>query len=302
VVYIRRKKVKGIDYAYLVRSIWDQTNRTSRQETVKYLGKATSITEQMIPLEYRNDPSIISFITRYSQVDMKRNNSLTRKLGQEMFARLSAGDLNGVIKIYDKYANLFGIIQFFDNMLKPIMYDIGKLWAENKLDIVTEHVSVNTANTLIKIINRGQLKSDAKHHNKGTLFICTPNGEQHNLACNILESILLSKGYKIFNASPSLPADSIIDSLSRLLPDAILISVTLEDNIQTAKNLIRRIRTKFSSLPIFVGGLAINEAVRPFGFDTTNTIVIRNIGLVDVVKTIRSKVAPKTSSARTEVH
>jgi MerR family transcriptional regulator, light-induced transcriptional regulator len=302
VVYIRTKKVKGIDYAYLVRSVWDQTNRTSKQETVKYLGKATSLTAQMIPLEYRSDPSIISFITRYSRIDMKSNNSLTRKLGQEMFARLSAGDLNGVIKIYDKYANLFGIMQFFDNLLKPIMYDIGKLWAENKLDIVTEHVSVNTANTLIKIINRRQLKSDAKHYNKGKLFICTPNGEQHNLACNILESILLSKGYKVFNASPSLPADSIIDSLNRLLPDAILISVTLKDNIQTAKNLVRKIRTKFSSLPIFVGGLAINEIVRPFGFDAINTIVIRNIALVDAVKTIRSKVTPKSSSARTVVH
>jgi MerR family transcriptional regulator, light-induced transcriptional regulator len=302
VVYIRRKKVKGIDYAYLVRSVWDQTNRTSKQETVKYLGKATSITEQMIPLEYRNDPSIISFITRYSRIDMKRNNSLTRKLGQEMFARLSAGDLNSVIKIYDRYANLFGIMQFFDNLLKPIMYDIGRLWAEDKLDIVTEHVSVNTANTLIKILNRRQLKPDAQHYNKGKIFICTPNGEQHNLACNILESILLSKGYKVFNASPSLPADSIIDSLNRLLPDAILISVTLDDNIQTAKNLVRKIRTKFSLLPIFVGGLAINETVRPFSFDTINTIVIRNIALVDVVKTIKSKVTPKSSSARTVVH
>ncbi|MGB7881913.1 MAG: hypothetical protein WBL44_04255 [Nitrososphaeraceae archaeon] len=65
-VYIRRKKVKGIDYAYLVRSVWDQTNRTSKQETVKYLGKVSSITKEMIPVEYRNEPSIISFITRYS--------------------------------------------------------------------------------------------------------------------------------------------------------------------------------------------------------------------------------------------
>jgi cobalamin-dependent methionine synthase I len=113
---------------------------------------------------------------------------------------------------------------------------------------------------------------------------------------------LLSKGYKVFNASPSLPADSIIDSLNRVLPDAILISVTLEDNIQTAKNLVRKIRTKFSLLPIFVGGLAINETVKMFGFDTVDTIVIRNIALVDVVKTIRSKITQKSLTARTVVH
>jgi hypothetical protein len=80
----------------------------------------------MIPIEYRNDPSIISFITRHSRVDIKKNNLLTKKLGQDLFEMLSAGDLNGVIKICDKYSNLFGIMQFFDNLLKPIMYDIGK--------------------------------------------------------------------------------------------------------------------------------------------------------------------------------
>jgi MerR family transcriptional regulator, light-induced transcriptional regulator len=289
-VYIRRKKVKGIDYAYLVRSTWDQANRTSKQETIKYLGKASLITDEMIPIEYRNNPSIISFITRHSRVDIKKNNLLTKKLGQDLFEMLSSGDLNGVIKICYKYSNLFGIMQFFDNLLKPVMYDIGKLWAEDKLDVATEHVSVNTANTLIKIINKKQLKSDSKRRNKGKILISTPNGEQHNLACNILESILLSKGYMVFNASPSLPADSIIDSLRYYLPDAILISVTLEDNIQTTKNLVRKIRTSFPSLHILVGGLALNGRNKPIGFDTNNTTIIRNIVLADAIKIIRSKV------------
>ncbi len=290
-VYIRRKKVKGIDYAYLVRSVWDHTNRTSKQETVKYLGKAASITEEMIPLEYRNEPSIISFITRYSRIDMKRNDSLTRKLGQNLFEMLSTGDLRGVIKICDKYANLFGMMHFFDNLLRPIMYEIGRLWEEEKLDVATEHVCVNTANALVKIINERQLKSVARHHNKRKIFICTPNGEQHNLACNIIESTLLSKGYKVYNASPSLPADSITHSLSKIMPDAILISVTLEDNIQIAKSLARKIRTGFTSLPIIVGGLAFNDATKISGFDTiNNTIIIRNVALIDAIRIIRSKI------------
>ncbi|HEY7228024.1 MAG TPA: cobalamin B12-binding domain-containing protein [Nitrososphaeraceae archaeon] len=289
-VYIRRKKVKGIDYAYIVKSVWDQTNSSSRQKTVKYLGRASSITEEMIPIEYRSDPSIISFITRYGRIDKEKNESLTRKLSQNLFEMLSAGDLHSVIKIFDKYVNLFGTMQFFDNMLKPIMYEIGRLWAEEKLDIATEHICVNTANALIKVINERQSKPATK--NKWKVFICTPNGELHNLACNILESILLSKGYKVYNASPSLPADSIIHSLSNIQPDAVLISVTLEDNIQTAKNLIRKIRTEFSSLPIIVGGMALNNANKLAGFDTIDTTVIRNFSLVDVIKSVRIKVMP----------
>lgn len=287
-VYIRKKKVKGIDYAYIVRSVWDQTNRTSRQETIKYLGKASALTEEMIPMEYRNDPSIISFITRYSRIDRKKNELMIKKLCQDLFKMLSSGDLQGVIRLYDNYKNLFGTAQFYDNVLKPTMYDIGQLWAEQKIDVATEHVSANTANALIKIINERHLKSLSVQRVKGKVFICTPSGEQHNLACNIIESILLSKGYKVYNASPSLPADSMINSLSEIMPDVVLISVTLLEHVQTAQNLIKKIRTRFPILPIIVGGIALNDMSGAFSFDGSNTSVIRNITLIDTVKLIKS--------------
>jgi methanogenic corrinoid protein MtbC1 len=289
-VFIRRKKVKGIDYAYLVKSIWDQTNRTSKQEIVKYLGNVSRVTQETIPIEYRNDPSIVSFITRYSTVNVKKNDALTKKLGQDLFTMLSEGDLQNLVRIYDKYVSLFGMTQFYDNLLKPVMYDIGQQWAEGKLDVVTEHVCVNTANALIKIIDKNQLVRSTNRHHKGTIFICTPNGEQHNLACNILESVLLSKGYKVFNASPSLPADSVINSLKNFIPNAILISITLTDHLQTTRNLIKKIRTHLPYLPIFLGGIAINHPNKKSDYDSAYTYVIRDMVLADAIKLIRSTI------------
>ena len=48
-VYIRSKKVKGIDYAYLVQSRWDHKNNTSKQQIIKYLGRTTNVTIEDIP-------------------------------------------------------------------------------------------------------------------------------------------------------------------------------------------------------------------------------------------------------------
>jgi methanogenic corrinoid protein MtbC1 len=182
------------------------------------------------------------------------------------------------------------MIQFYDNLLKPGMYDIGKQWAEGKLDVVTEHVCVNTATALIKIIEKNQLVRSTNRHYKGTIFICTPNGEQHNLACNILESVLLSKGYKVYNASPSLPADSVINSLKNLIPNAILISITLTDHLQTTRNLIKKIRTNFPYLPIFLGGIAINHPNKKSDYDSAYTYVIKDMVLADAIKLIRSTI------------
>jgi cobalamin-dependent methionine synthase I len=170
------------------------------------------------------------------------------------------------------------------------MYDIGQQWAEGKLDVVTEHVCVNTANVLIKIINKNQLVRSTNRHYKGTIFICTPNGEQHNLACNILESVLLSKGYKVYNASPSLPADSVINALKNFIPNAILISITLTDHLLTTRNLIKKIRTHLPYLPIFLGGIAINHPNKKSDYDSAYTYVIKDMVLADTIKLIRSTI------------
>ena len=257
--------------------------RTKRQDRrVKYLGRVSRVTQEMIPIEYRNDPSIVSFITRYSTVNVKKNDSLTKKLGQDLLNMLSAGDLQNLVRIYDKYVSLFGMIQFYDNLLTPVMYDIGYQWAEGKLDVATEHVCVNTVNALIKVIDKSRLvRANNRRHYKGMIFICTPNGEQHNLAY---------KWYKVYNASPSLPADSIINSLKNFIPDAILISITLIDNLQTTRNLVRKIRTQLPSLPIFIGGIALNYPNKTFDFNTAYTYAIRNMTLADAIKLVSSTI------------
>ena len=116
-----------------------------------------------------------------------------KKTGIDLFRMFSAGDLQSIIKIYDKYTNLFG------------------------------------------------------------------------------------------NASPSFPAESVISSLNNISTDAILISITLTDHIQTTRNLIRKIRTKFPSLTIFVGGIALNDPNKTSDFNATNVYFIRNMVLADAI-------------------
>ncbi len=125
---------------------------SSRQKTIKYLGKASSITIEDIPKDYRNDPKILTFMTLYASKDITKKQTLLLQLREEFFKTLSNGDISGASKIYEKYTEFYNLIDFYDNLLKPVMYEIGQLWAEGKLDIATEHVWSNTAQSLIGII------------------------------------------------------------------------------------------------------------------------------------------------------
>jgi MerR family transcriptional regulator, light-induced transcriptional regulator len=256
-VYIRSKKVKGIDYAYLVQSIWDHKNNTSKQHIIKYLGKTSNVTIEDIPKEYRHDPKIITFISIYSSSPADKE-KLVAKIQEEIFALLTECNLGDLIKVYDKYSSLFGLANFYDKLLKPVMYKIGELWEQGKLDVATEHACTNTASSLVKVINE-QISHSKAASSQYKILICTPDGELHSLVCNIIESLLISKGFKVYNISPSVPSESIIDYLNDIQPDIILISITIADNIKPAERLIKEIRLKYHKVPIIMGGSGLDK-------------------------------------------
>jgi hypothetical protein len=187
-VYIRNKQVKGINYAYLVQSIWDSNRNMSRQQTIKYLGNASRITLEDIPDEYRGDSKILTFISASSSYHEK-NRILISRIQDEMFTHLTGCNIGGLVGLYEKYSKLFDLTSFYEKLLKPVMYRIGDLWEQGKLDIATEHASTNTAVGLIKVINeritsRGRTR-EISTQNKSV--ICTPDGELHGLACDMIE-------------------------------------------------------------------------------------------------------------------
>jgi methanogenic corrinoid protein MtbC1 len=290
-VYIRNKQLKGINYAYLVQSVWDSKRNMSRQQTIKYLGNASRITIEDIPEEYRGDSKILAFISAFSSYQDK-NKILVSKIQEEMFTFLTDCNTGGLIGLYERYSKLFGLTEFYDKLLKPVMYRIGDLWEQEKLDVATEHASTNTAISLIKVINE---RITARIRTRGIssqskTVICTPDGELHGLACNMIESLLLSKGFKVYNISTSIPTDYIMDFMRDLQPDIIFISITLEENIKPAERLIQKIHQKHNNrLPVVVGGSAFNKIDQIQG-SGINAFLMKNASFDEIMNLVKTNI------------
>lgn len=277
-VYIRTKTVKGEKYLYLVRSVWDSKNNTSRQETIKYLGKISNVTKGDIPPEYQNDPKIISFLTSDEFTDGQKKEEWLSKIREQLLNFLIIGDIENVLKIYENYRSVSGTTSFYEKILTPVMYDVGKRWASNKISVADEHVCSNTAHSLVKMI----LDRNMTHSTKKKIVICTPDGEHHNLGVNVLESHMLCKGFKVYNISPSEPHDSVVNFIEKVKPDMIFLSITLADNIKPGQRLVKKIREKFK-IPIFVGGQAVNND-KESKFEAK---ILRNVSLNELPKAIK---------------
>jgi methanogenic corrinoid protein MtbC1 len=285
-VYIRNKKVKGIDYAYLVQSVWDPKKNVSRQSTIKYLGKASEVTIEDIPEEYRDDTKILAFVSAFSSHQEERKQLISR-IQEEVFILLNDCNVKGLVDIYEKYSRLLGLTDFYDKLLKPVMYRIGDLWQKGQLDVATEHASTNTALGLVKIINERITARTKEPSSRYKAVICTPDGELHGLACNMIESLLLSKGFKVYNISTSIPSDYIIDYIRDLQPDIVLVSITLVENIKSAERLIHQIHAKYNNkLPVVVGGSAFNN-MKQYQNNTVNAFIINYASFGDILKLVK---------------
>ncbi len=254
-VYIRSKVVKGIPYAYLVKSEWDDKRRSSIQHTIKYLGRADSVVISDIPEEYRNDPKILSFLSSHSSKNQAKKQALLEELRAELFEALCNADREKAVKIAAKYQSLFNLVDFYDDLMTPVLYRVGDLWAQNSLSVATEHVCSNTAIGLVEAINESN-SGKGKMSSYTTIVICSPEGELHQIASKVIESLLLQKGFNVHNMSPSAPSGSISSYIESTKPALVMVSVTLSENLKAAVRLLNTIRAK-SNVPVFMGGAAI---------------------------------------------
>lgn len=253
-VYIRAKKVKSDQYLYLVKSKWDSKKHTSKQEIVKYLGKASEVSNEDIPVDYRNDPKILSVIAKYNPKDIRNNEVAIKKIKEKLYKKLTDGDIQESVKIYQEHIKNFNVANFFDEILKPVMYKIGEDWVKEGISIATEHIASNTAQILVRTIME-QVPDNTK---KKKILICVPFGEEHRLGCDVLETYLSSKGFKIYNMGTSIPTESILSFIENKKPDVIFLSITLKDNLKAGQRLVKKIKEQ-SEIPILVGGFAIQE-------------------------------------------
>ena len=168
-VFLRSKIVKNESYSYLVKSKWNSKRKTSEQQTIKYLGKTSDVTLEDIPDEYRNDSSILSFLSSNKQLDSKKRENYLVKTRQNIRKFLLAGDLKNVMSVYNDFAKQSSVTSFYDSILRPIMYQIGELWDAKKLDVGDEHIASNTAMHLIENIG-----TKPKQKSKGKKIIFVP--------------------------------------------------------------------------------------------------------------------------------
>ena len=277
--YLRVKSIRGQKYLYLVKSNWDSKKKTSKQNIIKYLGIESNVSISDIPENFRDSEKIIDYFMNQKYFQPTVQNEITKKLQKDLLSSFKNGDYIEANSLLGSYKKIYGFESFLTAVLIPLIEEIESLGYSKKIDLGTQTTCYNAVQDLMNLIlenNHSQLKPKK-------ILICVPYGEQHTLGTKILESQLSSTGNIVYNLSPFTPTSSIMESIEYNNPDCIFVSITLDENILSAKRMIQKINDKYV-IPIIVGGQAVKN-----DSENWNASIGQNLSITKILKLIQSK-------------
>ncbi len=143
-------------------------------------------------------------------------------------------------------------------IVQPAMYEIGRMWQQNKISVAQEHLA--TAISQNALARAFAMAEFADPVDKKVICACI-EGNHHSLGLRMVSDAYEISGWDVNFLGADTPSHSIITQVDAEKPDVLSLSISLPHQILTLKQLISQLRTEMGGqMPaVVVGGLAFNN-------------------------------------------
>lgn len=147
-------------------------------------------------------------------------------------------------KLDDVYNDLISMYPFYlvlNNLIKPIMIELGDHWKKQQTGIANEHFFSHYVRNKI---GARILHLSTKRTNKDTLLLaCLPN-EQHELGLLCFTLHAMENGFNCISLGQNLPIDELERSIAVIKPSlSILYGLLSKEIILACKKIIKKLNT-----------------------------------------------------------
>jgi excisionase family DNA binding protein len=197
------------------------------------------------------------------------NHLIQKKDYQELCPYLLRNALNADIKLTKMIITGLVLAQspihkIFDELITPVLHEIGWLWEQNSISVTEEHIASQLIkDSLIQI--REVIDIEATTSKKAMCLAL--DEELHDIALKMVQILLELRGYTVFNSGQNTPLAGIEKMVNTINPERIYISLTFYDkqadddqNIQINQELyaIYDLAIRNGS-KVYVGGQAFDH-------------------------------------------
>ena len=142
-------------------------------------------------------------------------------------------------------------------LIQPVMYEIGRLWEQDKISTAEEHLATSIVGRILAGL---YAKLPIPKAGRGKAVVTSAPNEFHELGGRMLADMLEAAGWDVLFLGANTPAEELIKLLRKTNPRFLAISMTMPFGIDKVAALISALKSApdLSQIKIMVGGSAFN--------------------------------------------
>ena len=198
-----------------------------------------------------------------SQLKEEKASLLDLPLEERIRQRILQREQAGIEGEIDAYVNSgedqnHKALELLNQVLLPAMKTVGEQFAQGELILPFVLQSAEVMRRATDHLETYLVKSSATK--KGKLVLATVYGDVHDIGKNLVKTILANNGYEVIDLGKQVTVETIVTQAIREKADAIGLSALLVSTSQQMPLVIEELNRRGLTLPVLVGGAAINQA------------------------------------------
>lgn len=130
-------------------------------------------------------------------------------------------DAGGLRRELESATVSLGVSKFLDQVVAPVLTELGDRWHAGKLSIAHEHLATAQVREVL-----GWIRETAETSGPApVLAVTTPAGQWHEGGAQIVAAVAATEGWRVAYLGPSLPAREIAEAAQRTGARAVALSI-----------------------------------------------------------------------------
>jgi len=145
------------------------------------------------------------------------------------------------------------LAKFYQEVLTPTLYEIGRLWEDGEISTVQEHMATAISMRIMAAMYGGFVLGDS---GKGKAVITAAPNEYHEVGARMVSDQLEMDGWQVDYLGANSPAAALLKLLRQDPPFLLGVSIVVPFNIEDVRRIIEEIRADkmLKRIKIMVGG------------------------------------------------
>jgi len=164
--------------------------------------------------------------------------------------------LNGLYMVNHDLAGIY------DDLLAPVLHQIGALWAAGKLSVSEEHLASQTIRDGIIQLQDIVIRDE---QTAGKAFVLTLSDELHDIPSKMVQHILEARGYQVLYSGQKTPAGETQEVFKSFHPDRVYLSTVYVEDESAARVEFQELQDLCETFgaELYVGGAGVDILVTP---------------------------------------